>query len=175
MTTRRALLGVWAVFSIGIPQVRAETPSSEDIIRKLSPRPLTRSVRGVTVSSGEVPQNPSIDLYVLFDFDSARLQTEGLLVLDRLGAAFRDPRLAQLRFEVAGHTDAVGTNDYNQRLSELRAKAAVGYLTRQYKIAPDRLVSVGYGSSRLRDPSKPADGINRRVQITNLGEVVPKP
>jgi outer membrane protein OmpA-like peptidoglycan-associated protein len=167
---RRTLLAGWALLvAMPLPS-RAQVPSSEDIVNKLAPAPLTRSIRGVTVSPGQSPERPSIDLYIPFDFDSARLLTEGTLILDRLGAALKDPLLARSRFEVAGHTDAVGTDDYNQKLSELRAKAVVDYLTRKFNIAGDRLVAVGYGRSRLRNPAKPTDGINRRVQISNLGD-----
>lgn len=169
MTMRRALLAGAATL-LALREAVAQMPSSEDIVRKLAPAPLTRSVRGVTVSPGQTPAVPSIDLNVLFDFDSARLQTDGTLVLDRLGAALKDPRLAGARFEVAGHTDGVGAKDYNQKLSELRAKAVLDYLTRKFGVAPERLVAVGFGSSRLRNPGNPADGANRRVQITNLGE-----
>jgi outer membrane protein OmpA-like peptidoglycan-associated protein len=169
MRLRRALLVCVAALLV-VGDAAAQAPSSEDIVRKLSSAPLTRSVRGVTVNPGQAPDTPSIDLNVLFDFDSARLQTDGTLVLDRLGAALNDRRLVGARFEIAGHTDGVGAKDYNQKLSELRAKAVLDYLTRQFGVTRERLVAVGYGSSRLSNPSKPADGTNRRVQIINLGE-----
>jgi outer membrane protein OmpA-like peptidoglycan-associated protein len=173
VTRLRALLIAGAVGLFAFPlfaawPAAAQAPSSEDIVRQLTPAPLSRSVRGVSVSPGQVPDKPSIDLYVLFEFDSSRVQNDGILVLDRLGAAVADQRLAGARFEVAGHTDSVGAKDYNQKLSEMRAKAVVDYLIRQRGIAPERLVANGYGSSRLRDPAKPTDGVNRRVQITNL-------
>lgn len=155
----------------GVGGVHAQNqPSSDDIIKKLTPAPMTRSLRGVTVEPGQAPTKPTIDLYINFEFDSAKLDNDGILMLKRLGVALKDPRLAVFVFEIAGHTDAVGTEEYNQALSEKRAKAVVDHLAVFYEIAPSRLKSVGYGKSRLRDPSRPNDGVNRRVQITNVGE-----
>jgi len=147
----------------------AQTPTPDDIVRKLTPEPQTRSIRGVTVTPGQEPEKPTIDLYINFEFDSAKLDTDGILVLKRLGTALKDPKLVNYRFEIAGHTDAVGTAEYNQKLSEQRAKAVVDHLVFYYEVPAARLTSIGYGKSRLLDPSRPNDGVNRRVQITNAG------
>ena len=122
----------------------------------------------MTVTPGE-PKSPTISLRINFDFDSAKLQNDGIIQSEKLGVALRDPRLASYRFEIAGHTDAVGTVEYNQKLSEARAKAVVEYLVKNYQISPGRLSPIGYGKNRLLDQSRPTDGINRRVQITNIG------
>jgi outer membrane protein OmpA-like peptidoglycan-associated protein len=90
--------------------------------------------------------------------------------LKRLGAALKDARLSGYRFKVAGHTDAKGSKDYNQKLSERRAEAVRNYIAFQYDIELDRIEAAGFGKSRLLDPSKPEDGINRGVQMINLGE-----
>lgn len=148
----------------------AQQPSSDEIVRKLAPVPSTRALRGVTVTPGQEPAQPTINLYINFEFDSARIETDGQLVLKRLATALKDPRLAGSRFEIAGHTDAVGTVEYNQTLSEQRAQAVADHLVDVYEIDPTRLVAIGYGKSQLLDPDKPEDGVNRRVQITNLGE-----
>ena len=55
---------------------------------------------------------------------------------------------------VAGHTDAAGGEEYNQELSERRAEAIKRYLTDKYGIKADNLVTVGYGKSKLKDPSR---------------------
>ena len=164
-----ALVLAALVAAIAAPAV-AQTPSSEEIVRKLVPPPLTRSVRGVTVTQGQAQEKPSIDLYIPFEFDSARLQTDALLVLDRLGEALKDNRLAKYRFEVAGHTDGVGTVEYNQKLSDSRARAVADYLVAKGGVSGSHLKSIGYGKSRLLQPLRPDDGVNRRVQITNLGQ-----
>ncbi len=148
----------------------AQDVSPEDIVKKLTPLPSTRSARGVEVIPGKEEEKPSIDLHIGFEFNSAKLDTDGLMTLKRLGAALKDPRLNGYRFEIAGHTDAVGSDVYNQTLSERRAQVVRDSLVFYFDIDPERLTVVGYGKTRLRDPSKPNDAINRRVQITNLGK-----
>lgn len=153
------------------PALTQAPPSSDDIVRALDPsqqQPRTRSLRGITVEEGEA-KPPSIDLQVLFEYDSDKLTNEGILTLRRLGAALKDPKLATYRFKVAGHTDAKGSAEYNQKLSERRAASVRRFLVSEYKLEDKRIESAGYGKSQLADPARPEDGINRRVQIINLG------
>jgi OOP family OmpA-OmpF porin len=53
-----------------------------------------------------------------------------------------------LPLEIAGHTDAVGSNEFNRKLSQQRAAAVKSYLCDQYRIAADRLEARGYGESQ---------------------------
>jgi outer membrane protein OmpA-like peptidoglycan-associated protein len=69
---------------------------------------------------------------------------------------------------VAGHTDAVGSDLYNQDLSERRADAVKQYLTSKFSMATADLVTVGYGKTRLKNPNDPKGGENRRVQVVNM-------
>ena len=146
----------------------AEEPSTEDVVKALVPTKKLRSPRGLTIEGDDKP--PSINLHIPFEYDSDKLTTEAMLTLKRLGAALKDPRLDGYRFKIAGHTDAKGSAEYNQNLSERRAEAVRNYLVFQYDIEPDRIETVGFGKTQLLDPSKPTDGINRRVQVINLGE-----
>ena len=75
------------------------------------------------------------------------------------------PQLQDRRFVTAGHTDARGSAQANQVLSQKRAAAVVDYLTRGHAIAPDRLEAVGYGEAQLADRADPASGKNRRVEV----------
>ncbi len=59
---------------------------------------------------------------------------------------------------------------YNQRLSERRANRVKAYLQQHFAIAAARLDAEGKGYAQLADPAHPASAINRRVQVTNLGE-----
>jgi len=111
---------------------------------------------------------PSINIKVYFEFDSAILKPEALSVLDNLGEALTYGELNNYRFELAGHTDAVGSDDYNQQLSERRAEAVLNYLVTTFAIDPGRIDTVGHGESRLLDPADPEGDINRRVQVTRL-------
>jgi outer membrane protein OmpA-like peptidoglycan-associated protein len=145
----------------------AQEPTTEEVVKALVPTKKLRGPRGLSIEGEDKP--PSIDLYIPFEFDSDKLKTEGLLTLKRLGMALKDTRLSSYRFRIAGHTDAKGPVEYNQRLSERRAEAVRNYLVFQYDIEPNRVETVGFGKVQLLDPSKPEDGINRRVQIINIG------
>jgi OmpA-OmpF porin, OOP family len=87
--------------------------------------------------------------------------------LDQFAKAIRDPRLAGSKFEIDGHTDAVGPEEYNQGLSERRADAVVSYLASD-GIDKSLLVAKGFGKSKPR-VANPYSPENRRVE-THLSE-----
>jgi OOP family OmpA-OmpF porin len=82
----------------------------------------------------------------LFDFDKAVVKPEGQKVLDDkiVGGMKAHPEVELLL--VTGHTDRIGTDAYNQKLSERRAAAVKTYLVKQ-GIAADRIKTVGKGES----------------------------
>ena len=158
----------------------AHAQSVDEIKKALTPQPTFRGLpdltsdptkRGVTIIEPTNAPPPSIDLHIPFDFNSDQLTPDAIVVLRRLGEALKDPSFANSRFRIAGHTDAKGTAEYNQKLSERRAQAVRNYLVFQYDIDAGRLDVVGFGLSQLADPAHPEDGINRRVQIVNLGSM----
>lgn len=114
---------------------------------------------------------PSINIKVFFEFDSAILKPEAQDVLDNLGEALTYGELNNYRFQIAGHTDAVGTDAYNQTLSEQRAKAVLDYLVMMFGIDAARLEPIGFGESQLLHPDDPEGDANRRVQVTRLERV----
>jgi outer membrane protein OmpA-like peptidoglycan-associated protein len=107
----------------------------------------------------------ALDFEVYFPFDSAELTPQARVELAALGRALSSRELQPYSYLVAGHTDAVGQPTYNQSLSERRAAAVVQYLFEAFPIAPDRLISVGFGQSRLKAPGDPRAAINRRVEV----------
>jgi outer membrane protein OmpA-like peptidoglycan-associated protein len=111
---------------------------------------------------------PNIDLEITFDYNSADISAKSLPSVQALGRALVSPDLKGSTFIVAGHTDAAGGDGYNQDLSERRADAVKRYLMQNYGIAPADLVTVGYGKSKLKDPSQPLAEVNRRVQVVNM-------
>jgi outer membrane protein OmpA-like peptidoglycan-associated protein len=165
---RFILICAIAVGFVASQPASAQEPSTEDVVKALAPTKKLRGPRGLIIQGEDKP--PSIDLYISFEYNSDKLKTEALLTLKRLGAALKDTRLSGYRFEIAGHTDAKGSAEYNQKLSERRAEAVRNYIVFQYDIEPDRIETVGFGKTQLLDPLKPEDGINRRVQIINIGE-----
>lgn len=111
---------------------------------------------------------PSVDIQVHFRFDSAVLEKDAEDVLNALGRTLSSPALRGARFEIAGHTDAVGSAAYNQVLSRLRAEAVKSYLVAHFSIAPGSLVARGFGETQLIDPRHPDGAVNRRVRVTRL-------
>ena len=111
---------------------------------------------------------PKIDLEIQFDYNSADISKNSVSAVQELGKALSDASLKGSTFVVAGHTDAIGGEAYNQDLSERRADTIKKYLTEQYGIAGSDLVTVGYGKTRPKDANAPMDPINRRVQVVNM-------
>lgn len=111
---------------------------------------------------------PKIDLEIHFDYNSADIARDSMPSVQELGKALSNASLKDSTFVVAGHTDAVGGESYNQDLSERRADTIKKYLTDKYGIAGANLVTVGYGKTRPKDPNAPMDPANRRVQVVNM-------
>jgi outer membrane protein OmpA-like peptidoglycan-associated protein len=111
----------------------------------------------------------AVAINIMFDFNSDRVTPQGAAILDNLGKALNSERLRGSRFLLEGHTDSKGSAEYNQALSERRAKAAKDFLVANHKIEAARLQTVGKGKTEPLDPANPERDINRRVQIMNLG------
>ncbi len=132
-----------------------------------------RTTRSLSVSEREeiaaiVKDKPKIDLEINFDYNSADISPKSMPSVQALGRALSNNDLKGSTFVVAGHTDAAGGEAYNQELSERRAEAIKRYLVEKYGINGTDLVAVGYGKSKLKDPSQPMAEANRRVQVVNM-------
>lgn len=101
---------------------------------------------------------------VSFDFDRAEIKDPFKPTLDKLAGVLRKHDRTDV--EVVGHTDSVGSESYNQRLSERRAQAVVDYLTGT-GIARSRLTATGKGEGEPRATNDTEAGrqLNRRVEI----------
>ena len=132
-----------------------------------------RTTRSLSVSEREeiatlAKDKPNIDLEITFDYNSADISAKSLPAVQALGKALSNPDLKGSTFIVAGHTDAAGSESYNQELSERRADSIKRYLTEKFGIAGTDLVTVGYGKSKLKDSNVPTAEVNRRVQVVNM-------
>jgi len=105
---------------------------------------------------------------VLFDFNKSTLKAESDPVLERVRAMMGKD--TALHAEIQGHTDNVGTPEYNQTLSEARAAAVVGWLT-GHGVKSDRLAAKGYGLTVPVADNRTDEGraANRRVEIAKPG------
>jgi outer membrane protein OmpA-like peptidoglycan-associated protein len=178
----------------------AEERSADDIIKALKPARITRGLttspadaarnaqetkfvnslrnrptRSLTFAEREqitsiAKKRPSIDLEVNFDYNSDNIGSEAVPQVTALGEALASPELKGGTFIVAGHTDAKGSDTYNQGLSERRAEAVRRFLAEKYGIDASNLVTVGYGKTQLKNPAGPFASENRRVQVINAGD-----
>ena len=105
----------------------------------------------------------SIELY--FDYNSAELKPDTMSKLRPVGKALASQELDSLRFIVEGHTDSIGSDEYNYNLSKRRARSVKDFLVAEYHLDPSRLNVIGRGEKVLIDPSHPASEVNRRVRI----------
>jgi OmpA-OmpF porin, OOP family len=114
---------------------------------------------------------PAVDLTVNFATGSAELTPQARQVLDRLGEALSSETLAKYRFKVAGHTDTVGTREYNKALSAQRAAVVVAYVTERFGVPSARMEPIGLGSDNpvISTGDQVPEARNRRVEIVNLG------
>lgn len=88
---------------------------------------------------------------IFYDFDKATLRPESRVALDSLAQVLRDN--PNVTIEMASHTDRKGSDEYNMRLSDRRAKSVIDYLI-SVGISPDRLQWHGYGESRPKTITK---------------------
>ncbi|MCQ2049972.1 MAG: OmpA family protein [Candidatus Saccharibacteria bacterium] len=93
----------------------------------------------------------------------ADLSEEAKFVLHDLAKLMNDH--PEIRLRLAGHTSAEGDADFNQKLSEDRAKAAVDFLVSHEGIGANRLEAVGFGSSQLKNTDNPMAPENRRTEF----------
>lgn len=101
---------------------------------------------------------------VLFDFDKSTIKPEAAAILDRLVAFMNENK--DKRVNLAGHTDSIGTEAYNQKLSERRANSVASYITKK-GIDASRVTAQGFGETKPIADNKTREGRakNRRVEI----------
>jgi peptidoglycan-associated lipoprotein len=106
---------------------------------------------------------------IFFDYDKYDLRTDARATLDRK-VAFLNQN-SSVRFQIEGHCDERGTNEYNLALGERRADTAKQYVTTA-GISVGRLSTISYGEERPLDPGRneAAWGRNRRAHFVITGQ-----
>lgn len=116
------------------------------------------------------------DILIEFDFDSDVIPDTSKTKLYYMYKDIRDYREAKM--EVKGHTDFVGSDGFNQGLSERRVRAVVNYLIKLGYPRPNIIVTKGYGEKAPKANNETSDGRqrNRRVEVKILWNYyAPKP
>jgi len=109
---------------------------------------------GTRTASTTVTVNPppqaEVKLIILeeehFDFDKSTLTSTGVAIMERNILVFKEN--PEMKVRIAGYASASGTDEYNQKLSERRAKTVQDYLVKEGGIAPGRMTTIGYGETR---------------------------
>jgi len=111
-----------------------------------------------------------LTLHVNFDFDKSVVRKSDIAELEKAVDFIK--KYPGYQVSIEGHTDSIGTDKYNQALSERRAAAVKAYLLQQGVVDSQRIKSVGYGKSRPIADNKTKQGRfeNRRVEILILSE-----
>lgn len=128
---------------------------------------LAPEVQAGAINIAKVDQNNlliTMTAQTAFDFDSTEIKPGFHSTMDKLANVL--VRYGKTHLTVVGHTDNVGTNQYNQTLSERRSGAVADYL-RAKGVIPQRLESVGRGETSPRATNATEEGrrLNRRVEI----------
>jgi outer membrane protein OmpA-like peptidoglycan-associated protein len=132
--------------------------------------PAVQTSPETAIESAEQKRAPSVDLEVLFAYNSAEITNQAISVLKTLGQALRDASLADDAFLIAGHTDARGGAAFNMDLSQRRAEAVRQFLIGNFGIDATKLVAKGFGLRHLKNAAQPLAAENRRVQVVNLSK-----
>lgn len=168
-----ALLGLWILVVLPanlhaqvVKDCGEGMCSAEDIVQGLLRSPETKT-RGV----GKISK-PAVSLQVQFATNSDAILPQYRATLTELGKALTRPELAPYRFEIQGHTDNVGSDQQNERLSQKRAESVKRYLVQNFAPLSGRLTAAGYGKKEPIAPNDTPEGRskNRRVQVVNLGQ-----
>ena len=145
---------------------KAGCECDKDLLPKEACEPKAAAPAAGPAGPGVKPDGGKITLAAdaLFDFDKAVLRPEGKAKLDDVAA-----KAKQLKIEVilaVGHTDRIGKDAYNQRLSERRAKAVQDYLVGA-GVSAGVLAAKGYGEAEPVASNDTDDGRaqNRRVDL----------
>ena len=128
---------------------------------------LRRQMAGTGVDVVRKGDNITLNMpgNVTFDFDSASVKPQFMPVLDNVANTLT--QYNQTVIEVAGHTDSVGSDQYNQALSQRRANAVASYLG-SHGVMSQRMITVGAGETHpiASNDTEAGRSENRRVEIT---------
>jgi outer membrane protein OmpA-like peptidoglycan-associated protein len=189
-----AVTGSLTWFAFGTPALAGDL-SPQQILDALTPHQMTRSLTAVEPTGPDhqalieglrhrgtrsltttertelaemASERPAVDLQVYFDFDSAAVTPRAVPQLTNLGNALSKPELRGSLVTINGHTDAKGTDAYNQKLSEQRAETIKRYLVEHFPLSSENLVAVGYGKQKPKNAADLFAPENRRVEIVNV-------
>jgi outer membrane protein OmpA-like peptidoglycan-associated protein len=183
MSIKRALVAsVFALLVLPTFAAAQQTPSAATIERQLEAAPRTRIRPDQKVTVREFKRRPelrrmapSIDIQSInFAFGSAAIPYSQYPKVETIAEALHRllDRRPRARILIEGHTDAVGSDQFNQLLSERRAESLRRTLVREFGIPRRALETVGYGEEFLLVPTSQENWRNRRVTLRRFDDFV---
>ena len=106
-----------------------------------------------------------------FKFDSYKIEKKYYPEIKKLADTLKEN--PNIKIEIDGHTDNIGSKEYNYQLSLKRANALKNILINEYKIAPKRIKIKGFGATKPIASNKTPEGRakNRRVVVINITNI----
>ena len=147
----------------GVVQFVSPTISAEDLASILFATPKEKKVLTRSIFDNPEPQSipVSVAMLIQFEFDSAILTEESKARLDTIGTMLNLRDSSVRRLNIEGHTDIVGSSEYNLALSFRRAESVKEFLMTRHNIEGNRLDVTGKGESQLIDLENPKGPVNR--------------
>lgn len=139
------------------------SPRADDVDATVIAAAEPASAQPASVVFGRLAPELQVNVRVTFPFDSAVLTPDQRPKLDRLCGVMKGSGINL--FRIVGHTDAAGSDAYNERLSLLRAEEVRRYFVNDCGLPPEQLEAVGLGERFLFDPDDPRAPDNRRVEF----------
>ncbi len=155
-------------FSLQLANTHAAAPTPAAAPSKKQPAYYAASANHKAPhAAAPATEDHSMTMQIQFQVGSAELSDGATTELVKYAAALKDPKLADMKFVVGGHTDSTGRRAKNVDLSQRRAQTVVDYLTSN-GIAADRLVAKGYGPDRPLAGTSARNPANRRVEFARI-------
>ncbi|WP_347265990.1 OmpA family protein [Paracoccus sp. (in: a-proteobacteria)] len=120
-----------------------------------------------SVNFGKLAPELQVNVAIHFGFDSASIAPDQRPVLEKMCGVMQKSDIDL--FRIVGHTDAKGSDSYNENLSQLRADEVRRWLIDDCGLSAARLEALGMGKRFLANPADPDGGENRRVEFQALG------
>ncbi|MEP2031280.1 MAG: OmpA family protein [Paracoccaceae bacterium] len=153
------------VTTLSAPTAPSEAPALKPLTTNAELDPNT-PLAPQKVVFGELNAALQVNVRIEFAFDSAALSDDQLPALTQLCTVMKASDINL--FRIVGHTDASGSDSYNEKLSLLRAEEVQRHMATNCGIDASRLEAIGLGERFLYDPANPGADGNRRVEFQAL-------